>query len=208
MALIDKAKQYQEEQDEGPEHEAMPGDAAEDAAEGEAPESGAATPELIDKMQQALIAKVPPDKKEAFTRIFMAGQKVMYSEGSSELVRKEMERKAPIDAKLAHAAAGLMLILHKESKGQMPPDVGVLAGAALLLEMADFALKTGQQMTQQDVRDALDQYVALVMMKYGAKPDQIMGAIQGQAPQQPAPQGPPQAAPGGGAPMPPQMMGA
>ncbi len=205
MALIDKAKKLQEEApaaEETAQHEAMPGDDAEDMSEGE-PEgskpgeqegeqkgqTGSITVEKIGQMQQALMAKVPPQMKGAFDRIVLAGKKVMYDPRSSDLVKRELERQAPIDEKLAKAGVGLVAILKKEAKGTMPPDAAVLAGAYLVLEMADFVVQIGTAVSSQDVRDALDQYMALSMMAAGAGKDQIMGAITGQqapaAPQAP-----------------------
>jgi hypothetical protein len=212
MALIDQAKKLkQAEAEEGPQHEAMPGDDAEDMDEGEAPdteddgieEAGngkPATPELIAQMQQALEAKIPPQFKDAVARVVTAGKKVMYSPGSKEMIQQELGRKAPIDAKLAHAAAGLITMLGKEAKGTMPPEAATLGGAMLVLEMSDFVLKIGQPLTSQDVRDALDQFLTLTMMQAGANEQQIMGALgaKGAPPQQqPAAPQPPMPMQGG-----------
>lgn len=153
-------------------------------------------PEKVAQMQQALADKVPPNLKQAYDKIVTAGKKIMYSEKSAQLVKAELDRPAPIDQKLAHAAAGLILMLDKESKGTMPQDAAVLAGACLCLEMVDLVLQIGMPVTEQDVRDALDTFVTLIMMKHGANEEQIMGAlgVPGQQPQQmqAPPQGEPQ----------------
>ncbi len=150
-------------------------------------------PEKVAQMQEALASKVPPNLKQAYDKIVLAGKKVMYAEKSAEMVRKELDRDKPIDQKLAHAAAGLIVTLEKQSKGTMPQDAALLAGACLLLEMVDLVLQIDMPVTEQDVRDALDTFVTLNMMKHGANEQQIMGAlgVQGAAPEQAPPEGVP-----------------
>jgi len=169
MPLIDQATQpaYKEEAESGP----------------------SIAPEKVKQMQDGLAEKVPPKLKGAYDRIVTAGKKIMYSEKSTEMVKTELNRPAPIDQKLAHAATGMILMMDKESKGTMPQDAAVLAGACLLLEMVDLVLKIGMPVTEQDVRDALDTFVTLVMMKHGAKEPEIMGALGVKGKEQPAPSG-------------------
>jgi len=188
MALIDQATQPAYKDDSTQSAYPPPPEAA-----GEAPQEAAGqsiAPEKVKQMQDGLAEKVPPNLKGAYVRIVMAGKKIMYSEKSTEMVKTELNRPAPIDQKLAHAATGMILMMDKESKGTMPQDAAVLAGACLLLEMVDLVLKIGMPVTEQDVRDALDTFVTLVMMKHGAKEPEIMGALGVKGQGQPKPAAP------------------
>lgn len=170
MALIDKAAP-----------DASPADGYNDATD----RATAAAPiaaEKIAQMQTQLREKIPPESRDAFERTVTAGMKFLYSDQAKPMVAKALDEPGPVDKKLAANAAGLILLLDKESRNTIPQQILVPAAAFLLLEAADLAVKTGRPITERDVRDGLDQMTALVMMKFGANKDQIMQAIAGGAP--------------------------
>ncbi len=167
MALIDKAAPA-----------ASPAD-GDNVATARATASAAIAPEKIAQMQTQLREKIPPDGREAFERTVTAGMKFLYSDQAKPIVAKVLDEPGAVDMKLAANAAGLILLLDRESRNTIPLQIIVPAAAFLLLEAADLAVKTGRHVTERDVRDGLDQMTALVMMKFGANKEQIMQAIAG-----------------------------
>lgn len=179
MALLDQAQNL-------PQTGQPPGGEPTADPSADEPNSGPpATPELISRMQKELREKLPENRRGDLDRIITAGQRIMYAKQTRQMVARELDADVPMDKKLAYAAAGLVLLVSQESKGTMPPDMLLPAGAWLVLEAADLVLKTGREVVQQDLRDGIDQMVALVMMKAGAKQDDVMRALGGEAGQAP-----------------------
>lgn len=181
MNLMDQVSGMQ-----GPQEEAQePVDnEKEEAAEG----SGEPfTAELAKQMQDKLAASIPPEKQQAYQKAALAAKKILYSDETRDMVLQAIQQDAPMDQKLGHNAAGLVLILDKESKHTLPQDIMVPVGVSVVLEGAEMALAMGADITSQDVRDGIDTMIALLMMKFGAKEQEVMQAIPGagQEPQQP-----------------------
>lgn len=159
------------------------------------PDQAAAQPmdqTSIAALQRDIESKILPQLQDAFRRVMLAGQKLLFSASTHDMLLEEIQSSDPADKKLAGGAAGLMVLLNKESRGQIPPAIYIPAGAWLLLEIADVMVRGGQELTQQDVRDGLDQFAAAVMSHHGATPDQVTATMTGQPPttqQSPPPQG-------------------
>lgn len=137
---------------------------------------------IIDQMQAKLEESVKPEDQEAFKRVTAAGMKVMFSEQSHQMMLEELQKPGDMDEKLAQGIAGLMLMLYKQSKGTMPPQIIMQAAAWLLLEAARFVQEAGiGQVDNQTIRNAMDGMVGILMKKFGASEDQIMQNFGGQA---------------------------
>lgn len=186
---------------------ADPDDANETPDQEQAEQTGPATEDGIADLQQAIQSKIPPEQQEAVQRIVLAGQKVLYSPGTSNMLMEEIQGNDPVDKKLAGGTAGLMALLNQQANGSIPPGAYIPAASLLLLDIADVMVKAKQQITMQDVTSALGQMSAAILAKHGVPPGQIKSAVvDGQpptdpnapvAPTAPAPTQPPQPVPGG-----------
>ncbi|MDR1613676.1 MAG: hypothetical protein LBT97_12970 [Planctomycetota bacterium] len=125
---------------------------------------------------------VPDDLREPYERIVLAGQKVLYSEETNQLVMEAIQGDAPIEQKLAKGIRDLMLILWKESNQSMPPQLIVPAAVELLTEAADFINETGvDTVDERQLGEAMRLMVGMVLEAFGATPDRLRQAQQEQA---------------------------
>lgn len=149
------------------------------------------------------VEAIPPDLREAFERVVLAGMQVLYSEETQDLVRQELGRDVPVWRKLAESIAGLMGILQQQSTGQMPQEVIIPAAIELVHEAAAFVAESGmEQVSDEDLKQAAQYVVVLLMRGMGADDNQIGQVLTGggAAGAQAAPAAPPagaQAAPVG-----------
>jgi hypothetical protein len=172
-----------------PEQESPP----EDAAEG-SEEPGEITP-------QAMRAKMtlPPQLKDAYERVVLAGMKIMFDPSTHQMAMKTLAGDGPIDERLAKGIAALMGTLIKESNGTMPPPVVIPAGIELIAAAGDFLKKSGEQITDDDIAGAMADFVQIIFQQGGAKKPEDMRAMLasavagGKAPQGPSPAAGPQA---------------
>lgn len=147
------------------------------------------TPQSISAMQAAIMAKVAPQDQQAMSRIVLAGTKVLYDPKTSNMLMEEIKSNEPTDKKLAGGSAGLMALLNQESKGQIPPQVYIPAGSILLLDIAKTMIQGGEAVTDQDVRDGIDQMSAVIQAKHGVPPQAIAQNLGGQQASMPPPSG-------------------
>lgn len=148
----------EDEMQESPEHEAAPGDANEDAAEGE-----------------------PQDEKKqdpAALKLVLAAMKILYSEGTSGAIEKMLRSGA--DASRGIAATTLFVIktLADNAKGQIPPQSFMSAAESIALLVAELATAAGHDVGE----DTVDQAKQLVAQALA----QAQGQQAQAAPQQPA----------------------
>jgi len=165
--------------------------------------------ESQDLTPQAVRGKMnlPPELKDAYERVVLAGMKVMFDPSTHEMSMKAIQGPGPIDTRLARGVAALIGTLVKESNGTMPPPIIIPAGIELIAAAGDYLKKSGvEKVTDDDVAGAMADYVQIIFEQAGAQsPDQMRQMLQGTlgastAAQPPAgPQAP--AAPQGGAPM-------
>ncbi len=154
--------------------EGSPANAREDSAEGRGQEL---TPEAVDAA-----IKMPPELQEAYQRVVIAGMKVMFDPSTHALAMKQLQGDGPISQRLGRAVAGLLATLFKESNNTMPPQVLVPAGTSLLVRAGDFLKKSGEQITDADIGEALAVMIETVLTGFGLDPQKVLAAGY-QAPQ-------------------------
>lgn len=146
--------------------------------ESQEPAEGAAediTPEAVREK-----ITVPPELQDAYERVVLAGMKMMFSEQTHELMLKEFERGGPIAKRLGEGTAGLLLLLFKQTNGNMPPQVLIPAGTDLLVQAADFVRKAGlEKVTNKDIGDGLEIMVGILFEKFGLSPEKVYQMVGG-----------------------------
>lgn len=137
------------------------------------PEGGELNLEAIQKN-----IKMPPELQEAYERVVVAGMKVMFSKESHQMMLKEIQGEGPVSEKLGKGIAGLMLLLFKESNETIPPQVIIPAGVELLVQAADFVKKSDiEQVTNEDIGNAIEVFITMILDKFGADSKQIMAMV-------------------------------
>lgn len=124
--------------------------------------------------------KVPPQLQEAYTRVVVAGMKVMFSKESHKLVLDQLKQPGSLSERLGKGIAGLMLILFKESKQTMPPQVIIPAGVELLMQAVDFLRQSHlENPTNKDIGDGTQLMIQIILQKFGVAPEKIQQLMGG-----------------------------
>jgi len=166
----------------------MPAPAAPVGMPGVAP-AGPAGPSLAAQAQQSkaagpqfqkpdLSGAIPAELKDTVDRIVAAGMKIMYSPKMADERKKAIEGPEPVAKKLSDTAAGLTLMLDRQSKGGLPPQAVFPAGLELMGDAADFMVQAGVPVTQEDYNDAARMLFTIMGQKMGGTPEQIMQIAQ------------------------------
>lgn len=177
MAGLINQQMPEDEPGEGPEHEAEespPQEQVEDQAEGEAP-AGKLTPQAVREKLE-----LPPELKDAYERVVLAGMKVMFDPQTHEMALKALEGEGPVEQRLAQGIAGLMGTLIDQSNKTMPPQVVIPAGIELLVAAGDYLRESGADpIDDQQIGEAMALFVQIVLEQAGADPTELQAMLQG-----------------------------
>jgi hypothetical protein len=137
--------------------------------------------------------KVPPELREPYERIVLAGMKVMFSEETNEMAMQSLQGEGPIEQRLAKGICDLMVLLWQESNQSMPPQLIIPAAVELLAEAADFLVEAGvEQIEPQQIGEAMRLMIGMILQRFNVTPETMQkGAAQGQGAegQRPVPAG-------------------
>jgi hypothetical protein len=134
-----------------------------------------------EKFRTKVVDALPPDMKEPFERVVLAGTKIMVSDEMQDVIDREFGANKPTFQKLGESVAGLMGLIGAQAKN-MPPAVVIPAGIELLHEAAAFIGDTNRaQVSPDDIKRATQYFVVLMMQGQGASKDQITQALTGGA---------------------------
>lgn len=121
--------------------------------------------------------QLPDNLKQGYERMVLAGKKVMYSEKTHQLVLDQLSGEGPMSQKLGIGVSRLVVMLLNESKGSLPPSLAIPVGLELVAEAADFLKKSGQDVTDQDIGEAMNVMVSDLMKTFGLNPDKMQAAL-------------------------------
>lgn len=169
------------------EHEALPQDAAEDAAEGEAPdvedEDAGLTPDAVQGKMQ-----IPAKLRAAYDRVVLAGKKIMFSEQMAPEIQAALQGPGSTGEKIGNGVIGLLAILIDKSNGTMPPQIIIPVATTLTAEAGKFLKDAGVPVTSADIADGMGVVVETLLSKSGVSLDQVPQMLQGGGrPPQPTP---------------------
>ena len=145
-----------------------------------------ATPITLQSVKAGI--KIPPQFQEMYTRLVLAGMKVMFSDHTHHLLEKEMNGPGSTDEKLGRGVAGLMILLFKESNKTLPPQIMIPAGTELLMHAVDYFQKTDRmKISDKDIGSAIQIMLGVLMHAFGAKPNEVFAKAQALHDKQPQP---------------------
>jgi hypothetical protein len=176
------APPVEDEPGEGAEHEMQEGPAeeqVEDQAEGETESGEESTGKLTPQSVREKL-ELPPELKEAYERVVLAGMKVMFDPQTHEMALKAIQGEGPVEQRLAQGIAGLMGTLIDQSNQTMPPQVVIPAGIELLVAAGDYLRESGADpITDEQIGEAMAQFVQIVLEQAGADPTELQAMLQG-----------------------------
>jgi len=137
---------------------------------------------LLKQVEAGIEKQVPTDIREAYDRIVVAGMKIMFDEkshGNMQLV-KDPQAKNDIVGSVSKGIAGLMYIMHEQSRGPnggeptMPLEPAVLASITLMTKSLDFAERgLGVRIDRQILADCTEATAEQVLRKFNISQEQV-----------------------------------
>ena len=126
----------------------------------------------------SVLAKLSPQIRDVVDRVVAAGMKLMYAPQTKDARMQAVQSQDPVAKKLSENVVGLLLTLDSKTQGGIPLEALFPATIELMVEAANMLQAAGQQVSDQDFKDALLAAHVLISKKLGASNDQIMGAAQ------------------------------
>ena len=130
--------------------------------------------QLLMNVEQAAASKVPPEQKERFEKIVLAGMKIMYSPETSEMMQSQLKKAGNPAENAGEGAAKLFGILMHESKNTMPMPAAIPAMQVLLCEGLDFMEQAGMiEVTNDTIAEATKAMMGYILQMIGIKKEQM-----------------------------------
>lgn len=144
---------------------------------------------LLQQVVAQVEAQVPPELRNTYERIFLAGQKVMYSPETREMMMRQFQSKQNIAEAAGEGIAKLFAILIAESKGTLNMKAAIPAMTALLCDGLDFLEGVGEiQVDESVLAEATSEMGSAILQVLGVTPEKMQGLLaqsgQAQQPQQ------------------------
>lgn len=134
---------------------------------------------LLQKVEQQVSATVDPKFKQQFEKIIMAGMKVMYSDQTSGMMKKQLQKEGDPADKAGEGVAKLIGILFAESKQTMPMTAAIPAAQVLLCEGLGYMEEAGLvQVTNDVIADATKAMMGYILQIFGVSKEKIAEYMQ------------------------------
>jgi hypothetical protein len=143
-------------------------------------QGGAADQQLDDPLliqtEKSIEQSVPPEHKQMFDSIVLAGMNVMFSKETASLMEQQLDEGGDIVSNVSDGVAKLIMIVFNESKQDvnafMP--ASVLAAVVLMCQALDYAEQTrGAQVTPEIVAQCTKQTQLKVLKTFGVSEEQV-----------------------------------
>ena len=156
------------------------------------PKKDELTPEAIKQN-----IKVPAELQEAYDRIVLAGKKIMFSKETNKAVLDAIKGEGSLGIRLGKGITTLMMLLHRQSQGTMPPSLLVPVGVCLLAEAADFIRQGNiEPINNVIIAEAIQVFIEAIIQNFGGDPNGMYATFE-QLEQQQGSQPQPTQQPGG-----------
>ncbi len=131
---------------------------------------------LLIQTEQAIEQSVPPEHRQMFDSIVLAGMNVMFSKETSSLMEQQLDEGGDLASNVSDGVAKLIMIVFNESKQDinsfMP--ASVLAAVVLMCQALDYAEQTrGAQVTPEVVAMCTKQTQLKVLKTFGVSEEQV-----------------------------------
>lgn len=156
---------------------------------------------LLQKAEQGIESKVPPNRQADLQKVVNAGMTIFYSPQLKDARNQMIQRSTDPAKEAGLGAAKLISELYQQSNKTMPTDIAVPAAMIFGLQYLDLLANVGKtQITPDLVANATSAIADNVLPLFGVTPDKMQQLITlgkqkqaagqpGQQPGQPAPQG-------------------
>lgn len=164
---------------------------------------------VLKQIEQGIEDSIPPEMKDAYLSIVVAGMQIMFSKETSDLLEKTLAMPGDPVTNIAQGVPKLLILVYNESRkgipdgqdGGMDVRMAVPAAITLLCQALDYWEATkGGEVTPELAAQATKETMKATLKAFGITEDQINKTIQ--AGQQAAAQGGQAARPPAGAPQP------
>lgn len=130
------------------------------------------------QIREQLRNNVPPDMREAYDKVVVAGMKFMFDEKTHQYAIEALQGDGDPAEKLGKGVAQLMGILAERSQGAFPEHLIIPAGIELVMHAAEFAQESGMmELTPDTLGNAIQIFVFSVFEMAGMGQEQVMQAI-------------------------------
>ena len=149
-----------------------------------APASGAPDQQiddpLLQQIEQGIEQQVPPEMKQMYESIVLAGMKVMFSKDTASLMDQQLDASGDMVANIADGISMLIMIVFNEA--QQPPEQFIpaagLASITLLCHALDYAEQTrGLKVDEKFIADVTKATTMKVLERFGITQDQVSQVI-------------------------------
>ena len=128
---------------------------------------------LLRQTEAAIERKVPPNARDSYLKIVVAGMKYGLAKGKDGALASIKDSKDPV-ADAVVGAINVVGILRQNAKGTMPIEAMVPAAMTLLLHTLDFAEKTNLVTVTPDVLDrATHMFMDKIMRLMKMTPEEV-----------------------------------
>lgn len=139
---------------------------------------------ILKQIEQGIEDKIPPEMKDAYLRIVVAGMQIMFSKETSQLLDKTLEMPGDPVSNISQGVAKLLVLVYNESKkspDQEGMDVRMAVPAAIALgcQALDYAEHTkGLKMTPEMAAQMTKETMSATLKAFGITDDQVNQTIQ------------------------------
>lgn len=134
--------------------------------------------QLLQQTVTAIEAKVPQELRATFQRVVLAGEKVMYSPQSHDMMIKQLKSSDNPAEAAGEGVAKLFAILLNQSKGTLNMRAAIPAMTVLLCDVLDFMEKSmGVQVTPQLLAAATKEMGSSLLQIMGVTPEKLNQAM-------------------------------
>ena len=132
---------------------------------------------LLEKVEANIVRSVKPADNEAYQRIVLAGMKLAFDKTSHQSLMVSLGQSQDKVHDVAIGAVGLLLLMHKQSKGTMPLAPMVSAGMTLVLHGLDYIKKVyGEDIGNAQIDTATELFISTITPKLGVTNDVLNAA--------------------------------
>lgn len=132
---------------------------------------------LLKQAEQSIEDSVPPEHRQMYESIVIAGMNVMFSKDTASLIEQQLDEGGDLANNVSDGVAKLIMIVFNEVKQVSVDDfapASVLAAVTLLCQALDYAEQSrGAQVTPEVLAAATKQTQMKVLKSFGITEEQV-----------------------------------
>lgn len=146
--------------------------------ENDAKEQESAEAVDLESYAKEIQGNVPEQMRGAYTSIVVAGMKFLFSDETQGMIDEYLAGPEPIAKKLGEGISALMVMITKEAKGAMTPELVIPSGIELIIQSAKYVNDSGtDKVGAGELGQAIEIYIYDVLSKFGVSQQQFDGFL-------------------------------